>query len=139
MISADEKPPITISAPDYDRLERIVHAGRHTRRPPPSAPVLSAELERAHVVPADEVGSTVVAMHSTLTFRDDASGEIRRVTLVYPGEQDIAVGRISVLTPIGAALIGLSEGQSIHWRTANDELRRLTVLEVHGRTSEPAR
>src|SRR5687768_14442637 len=92
MSRADEKPPITISAPDYDRLERIAHAGRHTRRPPPSAPILSAELERANVVPAAEVGDKVVAMHSTLTFRDDATGEVRRVTLVYPGEEDIAFG-----------------------------------------------
>jgi regulator of nucleoside diphosphate kinase len=53
------------------------------------------------------------------------------VTLVYPGEADIGQGRISVLTPVGAALIGLSKGQSIDWATRTGETRRLTVIEVH--------
>ena len=52
------------------------------------------------------------------------------MTLVYPGEADIEQGKISILTPIGAALIGLSKGQSIDWATRTGEIRRLTVLEV---------
>ena len=64
----------------------------------------------------------VVRMGSTLRYVTD-SGEDRTVTLVFPAEADIAAGKISILTPIGAALLGLSEGQSIHWQTRNGESR----------------
>ena len=58
------------------------------------------------------------------------TGEVREVTLVYPGEADISAGRISVLTPIGAALIGLSSGQSIDWRARDGRVHRLVVQSV---------
>jgi regulator of nucleoside diphosphate kinase len=67
-------------------------------------------------------------MGSTLTY--EADGQRRRVTLVYPTEADIAAGRISVLTPIGAALLGLAEGQSIDWTARDGRVRRLTIVEV---------
>jgi regulator of nucleoside diphosphate kinase len=67
-------------------------------------------------------------MGSTLTF--DAEGRTRRVTLVYPTEADIAAGRISVLTPIGTALIGLSQGQSVDWTARDGRRHRLTVVSV---------
>jgi regulator of nucleoside diphosphate kinase len=68
-------------------------------------------------------------MGSTVEFRSD-TGQQRRVTLVYPGEADFAQGRISILTPIGAALIGLSPGQSIAWTSRDGRQHRLTVLSV---------
>jgi regulator of nucleoside diphosphate kinase len=58
------------------------------------------------------------------------------VTLVYPGEADISQGRVSVLTPIGTALIGLGVGKSIAWETRTGELRQLTVMQV--REPQPA-
>jgi regulator of nucleoside diphosphate kinase len=67
-------------------------------------------------------------MGSIVEFSSDAGQ--RRVTLVYPVEADIAEGRISILTPIGAALIGLSQGQSIAWTARDGRRHRLTVLEV---------
>jgi regulator of nucleoside diphosphate kinase len=70
-------------------------------------------------------------MGSEAEFRDDATGQVRRVTLVYPQEADLEAGKISVLTPIGAALIGLSAGQSIEWHTLRGERRSLTVLRVN--------
>ncbi|MBN9025916.1 MAG: GreA/GreB family elongation factor, partial [Rhizobiales bacterium] len=63
---------------------------------------------------------------------DDVAGTVRKVTLVYPENADIGQGRISVLTPIGAALIGVGVGESISWETRNGELKRLTVLQVGG-------
>jgi regulator of nucleoside diphosphate kinase len=69
-------------------------------------------------------------MGSEVEFRDDTTGKVRRVTLAYPDAADIDAGRISVLTPIGAALIGLSVGQSIEWQTPAGGWRSLTVLGV---------
>ena len=60
----------------------------------------------------------------------EGSGQAKHVTLVYPTAADVAAGRISVLTPVGAALIGLSAGQSMAFETPSGEPRSLTVLEV---------
>lgn len=69
-------------------------------------------------------------MGCQVEFRDDTTGKVQTVTLVYPGEADIAQGKISVLTPIGAALIGLRAGHSISWETRSGDIKRLTVLTV---------
>ena len=69
-------------------------------------------------------------MGSEVVYRDDTTGRIQTVTLVYPNEADIAKGRVSVLTPIGTALIGLASGNSINWRTRPGDMKRLTVLQV---------
>ena len=69
-------------------------------------------------------------MESGVSFRDDATGQTKEVVLVYPKDADIASGRISVTTPIGAALIGLSAGQAISFETPSGDSRSLTVLEV---------
>jgi regulator of nucleoside diphosphate kinase len=71
-------------------------------------------------------------MGSQVEFRDDTTGQVRSVTLVYPHEADLAAGKISVLTPIGAALIGLSASQSIEWQAPSGGWRSLTVLKVDG-------
>jgi regulator of nucleoside diphosphate kinase len=84
----------------------------------------------------------VATMHSRLEFRDDVTWSARRATLVFPDEDDGATDRVSVLSPEGAALIGLSEGQSITWRTPK-RWRSLTLLRVlhqpQGRSVEPWR
>ena len=72
----------------------------------------------------------VVTMGAQVDFWDDTTGQERRVTLVYPDEADLAAGRLSVLSPVGAALIGLSVGQSIEWETPSRGWRSLTVLRV---------
>ena len=73
---------------------------------------------------------TVVGIGSSVTYKDEASGQERRVTLVYPDEADIARQRISVMTPIGVALLGLSEGAAFYWDTRNDQRLMLTVTQV---------
>jgi regulator of nucleoside diphosphate kinase len=80
-------------------------------------------------------------MGCEVDFRDDMTGRVQTVTLVYPQEADISKGRISVLTPIGTALIGLPVGKSIDWATRTGETKRLTVLKVCAPTvleSQPA-
>ena len=84
---------------------------------PEVAEELLSEIERATVVPTHAVPANVVQMGSTVEFTTE-EGVSRRITLAFPGQADITAARISVLTPIGAALIGLSEGQSIVWLTS---------------------
>lgn len=120
-------PPITLSASDHARLTNLALAHEEL---PGVGDYLQGELSRANIAPDGAVSRDVVAMHSELEYRDDLTGVTRRVTLVYPGEQDVAAWKISVLTPIGAALIGLSAGQSIVWHDLKGEERRLTVTKV---------
>ena len=119
-------PAIIVSAADRQRLRGLATAA--LERLPEIAEELLSEMERASVV-AGSVPPDVVQMGSTVEFDSD-DGQHRRVTLVYPGEADISQGKISVLTPVGAALIGLSEGQSIMWMTRDGRERELTVLSV---------
>ncbi len=128
------KPRITLTAIDHERLSGLVRATMNTM--PEVASCLAEELDRAHVLPGDRPVENVVCMGSEVEFRDETTGTVRAVTLVYPGEADIALGKISVLTPIGTALIGLGVGQSITWETRTGDLKRLTVLRT--RETQPA-
>ncbi|MCY1558442.1 Regulator of nucleoside diphosphate kinase [compost metagenome] len=87
------------------------------------------ELDRAKVVPQKKLPVDVVHMGSTVEFRSN-DGHERKVTLVYPGEADIAQGKISILTPIGTALIGLTPGQSMSWIARDGKAHELSVLSV---------
>jgi regulator of nucleoside diphosphate kinase len=69
-------------------------------------------------------------MGSTVSYIDDVSGRTHKVTLVYPSEANIDEDRVSILTPVGAALIGMSAAQCIHWRDPQGRTRILTVIDV---------
>lgn len=124
------KPRITILAADHERLSTLARAAAHTL--PDVATVLAEELDRARVVADAKRAHPFVRMDHEVEFRDDVAGTVRKVTLVYPENADIGQGKISVLTPIGAALIGVGVGESISWETRNGEVKRLTVLQVGG-------
>jgi regulator of nucleoside diphosphate kinase len=124
-----ELPPIVLGTTDAERLSKLTDAAANTF--PATTEFLAREIERADIFPDDQLSRHVVRMGSVVTFRDDASAQTREVTLVFPDSADIAAGKISVLTPIGAALIGLSVGQTIEFRTPAGGLRSLTVLKVH--------
>jgi regulator of nucleoside diphosphate kinase len=121
------KPAITMARSDHERLGLLAES--YAARNPDVADVLLAEIDRARVVDDGRIATDVVRMGSTLRFTSDL-GEDKRVTLVFPGEADIAEGKISVLTPIGAALIGLAAGQSIDWTARDGRIHRLTVESV---------
>lgn len=121
------KPRIKMTAVDHERLSRL--AASTMERVPEVASFLSDELDRALIVQNSSRGE-FAQMGSQVEFRDVSTGKTQVVTLVYPGEADIQQGKISILTPIGAALIGLSEGQSINWETRSGSMKRLTVLAV---------
>ena len=109
---------------DLERLSQVLEAqgGRFAK--------LEGELARAMVVPRDEIPRDVVTMNSRVVFENETTGERREVTLVYPGDADIDAGKISVLVPVGTALLGLRVGQSIDWELPSGERHRYRVIEV---------
>jgi regulator of nucleoside diphosphate kinase len=121
------KPKIIVGEIDHGRLTGL--ASGALERIPEVAEELLAEMDRAKVVATAKLPADVVRMGSFVTFDSD-SAQHRRVQLVYPGEADIEQGRISVLTPIGAALIGLTAGQSIAWTARDGKRHVLTVTAV---------
>ena len=119
-------PKIILGAHDYARLTGLAMAALD--RQPDTAEELLSEIERATIVEPDAVPPDVVRMGSVVDYRTDQGD--KRVTVVFPAEADIAAGKISVLTPIGTALIGLSKGQSISWTARDGRSHRLTILAV---------
>lgn len=121
-------PPIKVTEDDMRRLNVLANSSIELF--PRVSHFLARELERATVLAdvADLHG--VVRMGSQVSYRVDGTDETRDVVLVYPHEADIDLNRISVLTPVGAALIGLSTGQSIEFQTPGRQTRSLTVLGV---------
>ena len=97
--------------------------------------LLLDEIDRATICDRTAIPPDVVTMGSSVTFIDEKSGAERTVRLVYPAEADIAAGRMSILTPVGAGLIGLSVGQSINWPDRGGIEHRLTIVAVE----QPAR
>ena len=122
-------PPIYLTQDDLDRLLDLLEAyasGSGGRR----FDKLENELVRAVVVPRDRIPNDVVTMNSRVEFEDETNGERHEFTLVYPKDADISVGRISILAPVGTALLGLSVGQSIDWELPNGQKRRYRVIAV---------
>jgi len=127
------KPNIRISQSDHARLSGL--ASTIAARNPEASDELLAELERARIVADGWVPAGTVRMGSTVTFKPD-TGDRKTVTLVYPGDADISEGKVSILTPIGTALIGLSSGQSMIWTARDGRQHELSVLAVNQPTPE---
>ncbi len=121
-------PKIVINADDLSHIEALAEGAM--QRNPALADRLLGELGRARIVPARKMPKTAIGIGSTASYLDDTTGQERRVTLVYPEDADIAQNRISVMTPIGVALLGLSEGASFYWDTRDNQRRMLTVTRV---------
>lgn len=123
-MSTQTKPEIYVNPDDHEELISLAlkALGRA-----PGASLLLQEMERARVV--TEAPPNVLAMNGAVDFEYDG-GHYRDFHLVYPNSADFANGRISVLTPVGAALIGLAEGQTMWWPGDQRAVHRLTVLKV---------
>jgi len=120
-------PNIIVSNGDYERLTDLATAS--IERLPEVAEELLSEMDRAKIVHDDNVPADVVRMGSTVTFRSDDGRELTE-TLVYPVDEDSDAHKISVMTPVGAALIGLAEDQSISWTARDGRRHELTVVKV---------
>jgi regulator of nucleoside diphosphate kinase len=121
-------PPITVIEDEARRLNALASSSAVLF--PRVAHFLAREIERATVVADNSDLRGVVRMGSRVRYCDEKTGEVRDVVLVYPHEADITLKRVSVLTPVGAALIGLSVGQAIEFQTPGHNKRSLTVLGV---------
>ena len=123
---APRSPRIVLGQSDFDSLSGLASeaSGRV-----PAAELLLSELDRARIVADKAVPADAVRMGSSIRFRSGDGGE-RQVELVYPGKADIAQNRISILTPIGASLIGLTAGQTISWTAPDGRPHSLTVISV---------
>ena len=128
------QPAITIPSADYDRLFDLAEGA--VREAPDVARFLMKELERATIAHSSPT-EPAVRMGSHVCYRDMESESVRTVRLVYPEESDSQRGHISVLTPIGAALIGMSVGQTIEWQDQRGSPRKLTVLAIEDEPDNP--
>lgn len=118
-------PSIIVASEDRSRLLELVdiYEGEGV------ADALEAELDRAHVLPLSEVPDDVVVINSELEYEDLATRRRRRLQLVYPHHADANAARVSILAPLGCALLGLRVEQEIDWRMPGG-VRRLRVLSV---------
>lgn len=121
--------PLTLTEFDLRRLDALFERLRRQVNPPPTLSVLERELERAIVVKPEEVPATVVTMNSQVQVVDLDTEERRQLTLVFPSMAGIDAGRVSVLAPLGTALLGSREGNHVAWLTPRGT-RRLRVDRV---------
>ena len=115
-----------VTAADYDRLIELVETMRVAM--PQVAVYLEQELDQATI--AADADPLTVQMGSLVRFRDHASGKVLDIQLVYPRESSLAEGRLSVLTPVGSALLGQQAGTVAKCRDAVGRTKTLTVLSV---------
>jgi regulator of nucleoside diphosphate kinase len=121
---------IVITQDDMARLKELVRQGRKaSRRDQDHLAELDQELDRAEIINAADLSPDVVTMHSTVRVRDLDSDRSVVYTLVFPVDADIEKKRISVLAPIGTALIGYRAGDHVEWRTPGGT-KRLQIEEV---------
>lgn len=121
-------PKIVIDAGELSHLEGLAEGAM--QRNPALANRLFDEIGRARIVASGKMPADVVTIGSTVTYRDETTGQDKSVMLVYPEDADISRQRISVMTPIGVALLGLTEGAAFFWDTRNNQRRTLTVISV---------
>jgi regulator of nucleoside diphosphate kinase len=121
---------IVLTATDERRLAQLLQA-KANELDPGTLELLEGELQRATIVESSRIPSDVVTMNSLVSFEDLETGERSQVTLVYPSATSGTEGRVSILAPIGSALLGLSVGDAIEWPVPGGRSRRLRVTAVH--------
>ena len=128
-----KKPDITISSLDAERLELLLEALKPDAT---GRAELEAELARASVVEPQQMPANVVTMNSTVKFVMQTSGEAFEMTLVYPKDADSSGKTVSILAPVGSALLGLTQGDEIEWPNPAGGMTTIQVTEV---TYQPER
>lgn len=125
---AETRPPIHLLAAESDVVAGLALSTE--QRHPVVAAMLLEEIERAELHEADDLPAGYVRLGSSVSFIDERSGQVRDVQLVIPADADIAQGRVSILTPIGAALYGLAEGACISWPDLDGNERLIRIIRV---------
>ncbi|MBF6649983.1 nucleoside diphosphate kinase regulator [Methylobacter sp. BlB1] len=128
------KPKLIISSLDAERLDSLIDSlpGKSF----PGKDELERELARAEIVDPEDVPLTVVTMNSTVRFEIESSSEEFCLRLVYPKDIDASGERISILAPVGSALLGLSQGDEIEWPKPGGGVLRVRIKEI---TYQPER
>jgi regulator of nucleoside diphosphate kinase len=121
--------PIFITKSDLERLQAVLVRQRETLRGNEYSAKLQVELDKAVIVESKEIPGDVVTMHSTVELTDLDTGGTEIHTLVFPEEADIAKGKLSVLAPIGTAMLGYRVGDEFEWQVPAG-VRRLRVSKV---------
>ncbi|MBZ0131655.1 MAG: nucleoside diphosphate kinase regulator [Rhodocyclaceae bacterium] len=123
----NKRPGIILTSQDLNRLEALLNTLSAAAFPGKTE--LRAELDRAEVVEPQDVPSDVVTMNSKVRFALE-SGEEFSLTLVYPHDMDGSAERISILAPVGSALLGLSVGEHIEWPRPGGGMMKVRLVEV---------
>jgi regulator of nucleoside diphosphate kinase len=126
--AGEVRPPIHLLAAESDMVASLALQMEH--RFPVVAAMLLEEIERAELHDAGTLPDTAVTIGSEVDFIDEKTSQIRSVEIVMPAMANIAEGRISILTPMGAALYGLTAEQSIDWPDLDGHERRIRILRV---------
>ncbi|MBB1270573.1 nucleoside diphosphate kinase regulator [Shewanella sp. SR44-3] len=122
------RPEITISSLDADRLYKLIES--MPKNSFAGKAELESELERANVVAPELVPPTIVTMNSMVKFIIESTKEEFELTLVYPKDIDSSGKKISILAPVGSALLGLSQGDEIEWPKPGGGFLRVKLTEV---------
>jgi regulator of nucleoside diphosphate kinase len=126
--AGDVRPPLHLLAAESDMVASLALQVEH--RQPLVAAMLLEEIERAELHEPGTLPDTAVTIGSEVDFVDERTRQLRTVELVLPAHANIAYGRISILTPMGAALYGLNAGTSIDWPDLDGDERRIRILRV---------
>lgn len=129
-----KKPEIMISSLDSDRLYALIDTLPANSLPGISA--LEEELDRAKIVDSKDIPPTIVTMNSTVRFLVESSKEESELTLVYPKDMDANSNKISILAPVGSALLGLAQGDEIEWPKPGGGIIKVTIKDI---TYQPER
>lgn len=106
---------ISITKYDFDRLKELLAVANDFDRTRSDLKALAAELDSGRLVDSKDVAPTVITMNTRFKIMDLETKEKEEYTLVFPADADVDTGRISVLSPIGTAVLGYSEGESVEW------------------------
>jgi len=121
---------IHITKSDYERLSALIEKTRE--RDPmdrENLKKLETELDRAEIVDAKDISKKVITMRSRVRLKDLVSGEANTYSLVFPSEADFSQGKISVLAPIGTAILGYKSGDTIEWPVPSG-VRKLKIDKI---------
>lgn len=124
----DQTAPIIVSSFDLQRLEQLIEQPAYHNFI--GAEALLTELARANVVAPGQIPNDVVTMNSTARVEDELSGESHELTLVYPRDADGSPDKVSVLAPVGSAMLGLRVGQSIKWQVPGGRELHLRIVAI---------
>lgn len=133
--AGDARPRTHLLARESDMIAGLALQVEH--RQPVVAAMLLEEIERGELHEAETLPKDAVTLGSDVDFVDERTQQLRKVQLVLPAQANIAEGRISILTPMGAALYGLRAGDSINWPDLDGEERRINLVRVVQRPTDP--